>query len=191
MSRSTVFDTGTLDLLRMWRVIPWSELKVYYERSHSVLCDEGVFVFDVCPLGVMCKLDSPWLNPFLFVFLSGWFVASREQPVLADLCRFCWEPGGTQLIVFFSQECASVVCRDFAPKVDPNLINRSSDCFELLCGIGGVDVSSLCVPPELFDRACHNRPCLIWGHWLSQVFTLMCLEQLCCWEVIQYGPVRA
>ena len=47
-------------------------------------------------------------------------------------------------MVGFPQECASVVCRDFAPKVYPNLINRSSDlvsCFELLCGIGGVDVS--------------------------------------------------
>ena len=35
-----------------------------------------------------------WLNSFLFVFLSGWFAASRGQPVLADLHRYCWEPGG-------------------------------------------------------------------------------------------------
>ena len=60
---------------------------MYYKLSHSVLSDEVVFAFGVCPPGVMCKLDCPWLNPFLFVSLSGWFVISREQPVLADLRR--------------------------------------------------------------------------------------------------------
>ena len=59
------------------------------------------------------------------------------------------------MLVSFTQECASVLCRDFAPKMDPNLIYRLSDlvnCFELLCGIGGYDVLSMCVPPGLFDR---------------------------------------
>ena len=84
----------------------------------------------------MCKLDCPWLNPYLFVSLGGWLVTSREQPVLADLRRYCWEPGRTHLTVGFLQECAPVVCRDFASKVDPDLINRSSDLvnwFRLLC----------------------------------------------------------
>ena len=34
--------------------------------------------------------------------------------------------------------------------------------------------------------ACYHRLCLIWGHWISQVFALMCLEWLCCGEVIWY-----
>ena len=61
--------------------------------------------------------------------------------------------GGTHSMVGFPQECAPVVCRDFAY---PDLINRSSDLvirFRLLCVFGGDDVSSLCVPPGLFDRA--------------------------------------
>ena len=48
------------------------------------------------------------------------------------------------------------MCRDFAPKIDPDLINRSSDLvnqFRLLCMVGGDDVLSLCVSPKLFDRA--------------------------------------
>ena len=92
----------------------------------------------------MCRLECPWLNLYLFVSLSGWFVTSREQPVFADLRIYCWEPGGTHSTVGFPQECAPVVCRDFAPKVDPDLINRSSDLvnrFRLLCVDGGDNVS--------------------------------------------------
>ena len=106
--------------------------------------------------------------------------------------------GGARLLYSFPQECASVLyrdfSRDFAPKMDPNLIYRLSDLvnsFELLCGIGGYDVSSICGNPGLFDQAYYHRPCLIWGHWLSQVFALMCLERLCCGEVIRRMPVRA
>ena len=53
-------------------------------------------------------------------------------------------------MVGFSQECTPIVCPEFAPKIDPALINRSSDLmdrFELLCVLGGDDVSSLCVSP--------------------------------------------
>ena len=93
-------------------------------------------------------MDCPWLNPNLFVSLGGWLVTSREQPVLADLQRYCWEPGGTHSVVGFPRECAPVVCRDFVPKVDPDL-NRIT----LLCVLGGNAVSSLCVRPGLFDRS--------------------------------------
>ena len=88
--------------------------------------------------------------------LGGWFVTSREQPDFADLCRCCWEPGGTHSTVGFPQECVPVVCQDFAPKVDPDLINHSSNLmnrFRLLCVNGGDDVSLLCVSLGLFDRA--------------------------------------
>ena len=66
------------------------------------------------------------------------------------------KPGGTYSMFGFPQEYAPVVCRDFAPKVDPDLNNLSSDLanrFRLLCVFGGDDMSSLCVPPGLFDRA--------------------------------------
>ena len=51
---------------------------------------------------------------------------------------------------------APVVCRDFAPNVDQDLINRSSDLvsrFRLLCMCSGDAVSSLCVTLGLSDRA--------------------------------------
>ena len=123
---------------------------MHYEPSRSVISGEGVVAFDLCPPGLMCGLDCPWLNSYLFLSLGGWFVTSREQPVFADLRRYCWEPGGTHSMVGFPQEFAPVVCRDFAPKVVPDLINRSSylvNRLRLLCMDGGDDVLSLCVSP--------------------------------------------
>ena len=54
----------------------------------------------------------------------------------------------------FPQECNPVVCWDFAPKVDPDFINLSSDLVNRLrplCMDSGDDVSSLCISPGLFD----------------------------------------
>ena len=98
--------------------------EVNYEPFHSVISGEGVFAFDLCPPGLTCKLDCPWLNPYSFVSFGRWFVTSREQPVFADLRRYDWEPEETRLMVGFPRECAPVVW-DFAPKVDPNLIRSS------------------------------------------------------------------
>ena len=53
----------------------------------------------------------------------------------------------------------------------------------LLCMFGGDDVSSLCVPPGLFDKVISHRPYQIWEYWLAQVFTLMCLDELSLREV--------
>ena len=95
----------------------------------------------------------------VLVCVARQMVTSREQPVFADLRSYCWEPGGAHSTVGFPQECAPVVCRDFAPKVVPDFINRLSDLvnrFRLLCMDGGDDVSSLCqvcVSPGLFDQA--------------------------------------
>ena len=109
-------DKGTLDKISMWGANSRLEVKVHYEPSCSVIFAEGVFAVELCPPGLMCRLDCPWLNPYLFVSLGGWFVISREQLVFADLRRYCWEPGGTHSMVGFQQECAPVVCRDFTPK---------------------------------------------------------------------------
>ena len=94
------------------------------------------------------------VEPVLFVSLGGWFAASWGKLVLADLHRDCWEPG-MDSSADFPWGCVSVLCQDFAPKLDLNLIYRLSDllnCFELLCGIGGYDVSPIWVHPGLFDR---------------------------------------
>ena len=56
-------------------------------------------------------------------------------------------------MVGFSQECAPVRCRDFAPEVDPDWINRSSYLFSLLCADGGNAVSSCDVSLGLFNWA--------------------------------------
>ena len=104
-------DEGTLDKIRMWEINPQSELKVHYKPSHGVIFCEGVFV------------------------------TSREQPVFANLGRYVWEPERTHLMVGLPRECTPVVCRDFAPNVDPDLINHSSDLvnrFRPLCMCDGV-----------------------------------------------------
>ena len=158
-------DRGTLDNIhvRMWRVNPRSESKVCCEPSHSIIFDEGVFAFDLCPPGMMCKLDCLWVSPYLFVSLGKWLVTSREQPVLSNIQRYCWEPGGTRSTVGFPQEYTPVMCWDFAREFNPELINRPSDLvnrFRLLCMLGGDTVSSLCVPAGLFDRAL-SQPALL------------------------------
>ena len=44
-------DRGTLDNIRMWWVNPRSESRVCCEPFHGDMFDEGVFAFDLCPLG--------------------------------------------------------------------------------------------------------------------------------------------
>ena len=65
--------------------------------SNRVLCDVGVIAVALCPPGMMCKLDCPWMSRFLFVSLGA---AIREHLVLTVLHRDCWEPGGIRVLVF-------------------------------------------------------------------------------------------
>ena len=69
------------------------------------------------------------------------------------MCATCqkidWELEKACSAAGFPQECAPVECCNFAPIIDPDLINRSSDP---LCMYGDEDMPSLCVSPELFDR---------------------------------------
>ena len=134
-------------------LMKWDEL------SNRLLCDEGVIAVALCPPGMMCKLDCPWLSPFLFVTLSGWFAARREHLVLTALRRDYWEPGGgggARVLTSFLQGCVPVLYQDFAPKLDLNLFYRLLDlvnCFELSWGIGLHDVSSMWAHPGLFGRS--------------------------------------
>ena len=41
---------------------PRSESRVYCKPCHGVMIDDGVFAFDLCLPGMMCKLDCPWVR---------------------------------------------------------------------------------------------------------------------------------
>ena len=86
------------------------------------------------------------VNPVLICVPRQMFFTSLEQPVLAEIRGYCWEPDGTHLTVGFPQEYTPATCLDFAPEFYHELINRLSD---LVKRFG----SSLCVPLVLFDRA--------------------------------------
>ena len=49
----------------MCRVDPKSESKVFCGPSRSINLDEGVFAFDLCPTGMMCKLRLSVVKPIL------------------------------------------------------------------------------------------------------------------------------
>ena len=95
--------------------------------------DEGTSTPDLCPPGMMCKLDCPWLSPYRFVCLGGWLVGIRAQPDLANIRGFCWEPGGSHPALFrgivdcFPYKIAPVVCPDLAPEFAPVPTCRPSD----------------------------------------------------------------
>ena len=71
-------DGGTLDRIRMCRVDPRSMSKVYCGPSRGIIFYEGVVAVDLCPPGMLCKLDCPCLNPYLFVTLREWFIIGQE-----------------------------------------------------------------------------------------------------------------
>ena len=54
---------------------------------------EGTLTSSSCPPGMMCKLDSPWLCPYLFVSLSGWPFGIRVQADLDVIRVYCLDLG--------------------------------------------------------------------------------------------------
>ena len=60
-------DTGTLDNLRVWRVIPPS--KSITNHHTALYLTKGCL-----PLICALRVRLPWLNLFLFVSLGGWLV---------------------------------------------------------------------------------------------------------------------
>ena len=63
--------TETLDEICLSPLNPRSELTTWDEFSNRLLCDVWVIAVTLCPPGIICKLDCPWLSPFLFVSLGG------------------------------------------------------------------------------------------------------------------------
>ena len=108
------------------------------EQVVSIIFDEGVFAFDLCPPGMICKLDGLWLLPVSPTY--GDTAGNRDEHI-------------RRLV---SHRNIHQLCQDFAPEITPALINRLSylvNQFGLLCVFSGDGVSSLCVPPVLLDRA--------------------------------------
>ena len=148
----------------------------------------GVAFREECGDSVMV----PRLSPYLFASLCKWLIISREQPVLADIWGYCWEPGGThsarclRAVGSFPQEYAPVMCRAFVPEFTLKSISHLLDVvnrFGLSSAFSGGNVSSLCDPPVLFVRT--------WGYWVPQVFTSMCLDRFYIREMTQCWPYQA
>ena len=144
-------------------------------EKDSVMFGAGATTSNVCPPGMMCKLDCPWLRPYLFVCLGGWPVGIREQPDLANIRGFCWEPGGSHPALFweivdcFPYKIAPDTCPDL--EFTPGFACRPSDLvtrFGILSASRDFSVSfvqplsrpSLSVPWEIitecfsFDVSC-------------------------------------
>ena len=95
--------------------------------------------------------------------LGKGLVTSPEQPFLADIRRYCWEPGGTHSTVGFPQEHTPVMCREFNP------IGR-----QILCTGLGYCVCWVVIWCHhiVFSRGYligpyHNWPCQIWEYWFD------------------------
>ena len=125
--------------------------------------------------------------------LDGWVAADRGQPVLETWFRSQWEPGGALFLPKFPQDGALVLCRDSTPKFGANLFYRSLDlvdCFDILCGVGGDDVSWLCVPPRLFYRDLLQQSLSDSGVLgVARVhFDVSGMVLLCDGDSVRYGP---
>ena len=124
----------------------------------------GVPIISVIHTSGTVAVNKPWFEKTSvsvgmyctdLIPLGGWVAADRDQPVLETWIRSQWEPGGALFLPKFPQDGALVLCRDSTPKFGPNLFHSSLDLvdrFDILCGVGGDDVSWLCVPPGLFYR---------------------------------------
>ena len=82
----------------------------------------GVFTSDLCPPGMMCKLDCPWLSPYWLMSLGGWPVSSREQLDLADIWGYCWELGE---LIRYCFRGPSVVSRMYLHRLCVRIIRRN------------------------------------------------------------------
>ena len=101
------------------------QIRFFDQRAEkdSVMFGAGATSSNLCPPGMMCGLDCPWLSLCLFVCLSGWPVGVRAQPDLANIRGSCWELGGSYTSLFreivdccpYNIRIAPVMCLDLAP----------------------------------------------------------------------------
>ena len=81
----------------------------------------GASTSNLCPPGMMCKLDCPWVSQYLFVSLGGWPFGIRVQLDLAMIRAYCRELGARhlalpqELVGCFPDNIGPVKCPDPAP----------------------------------------------------------------------------
>ena len=68
-------------------------LLIQRAEKHIFMFGEGTLISNSCPPGMMCKLDSPWLCPYLFVCLVGWPFGIRVHADLAVIRVYCLDLG--------------------------------------------------------------------------------------------------
>ena len=122
----------------------------------------------LCPPGMMCKLDCPWLSPYLFVCLGGWPVgAAGSRQHTRILLGTGWESSGVDCFPYYK------IAPDTCPDLEfiPGFACRPSDLvtrFGIISACRGFSVSfvqplsmpSLSVPGEIindcfsFDMSC-------------------------------------
>ena len=100
-------------------------------------------------MGMMCKLDCPWLSPYLFVSLGGWPFDIRVQPDLAVIRAYSRDPGGSP---------QPVIIVSAPPELEYGTFLQGYIAV-LQRGIGHVSVrpSWMCVG-AFPDGACHPAP---------------------------------
>ena len=136
-----------------------SRLSDQWAEKHSFMFDEGASTSNLCSPG-MCKLDCPWLIPYLFVSLGGWPFGIRVQPNLSVIRAYCREsptwgtpPGPVrhhypaplwEIVDCFPDNIGPVTCPDLVLDFDPGFTCRPSDLitlFGVLSAYGGFSVS--------------------------------------------------
>ena len=83
----------------MIRYIPYSTNlcvdKFVFAEKDSFMFSAGASTSNLCLPGMMCRLDCPWLSPYLFVSLGGWPFGIQVQPDLAMIRAYCRDPRGS------------------------------------------------------------------------------------------------
>ena len=106
-------------------------------EKDSFMFGAGASTFNLCALGMMCKLDCPSVSPYLFVSLGRWPFGFRVQPDLDVIQAYCREPGGShpgplrELVGCFPDNIGLVKCPDPASDFAPGFTCRPSDLMTL------------------------------------------------------------
>ena len=108
---------------------------------------EGTLILNSGPPGMMCKLDSPWLCPYLFVSLGRWPFGIRVQGNLALIRVYCLDLGGSPQV----RKIASSLPGPYRPELGYGTLFQSYITVPQ-CGIGHATthppLMCVCAVPE-------------------------------------------
>ena len=106
-------------------------------EKDSFMFGAGASTSNLCPPGMMCKLDCLWVSPYLFVSLGRWPFGIRVQSDLAVIRAYCREPGGShpaplrEGVGCFPDNIGPVKCPGPTPDFAPGFTCRPSDLITL------------------------------------------------------------